>query len=377
MQHANKQHAPVDTSRAKGGMIFVRSNSCSSKHAMMLESAGRLSQSDHSKNVKMAGMSAVSARREQELAKESPSAASTKKRPPLHTAMSDSHLTTSSRESSHNEAKRQRRVPETPVPLKYLQATFAQTKSGQAYFARQQRQKDETSTHNKFFAKPGQETIDAYDTKVVDAVRAGNVPELRIMLQQDADTKEAATADQSCKTNRFNACNRFGESIIHMACRRGNEEVVRFLVEEAKVNLFVRDDFGRTPFHDTCWTSTPNYAVMDILLKRVCQLEESPDDTESLIFLLVTEDVRGHTPFHYSRRESWTGWVDFLQQRCSTIIRKLQQMDEHAAGTPQLTMNDSTLGPVPKAPATATLHKHQQDMASMSHPFVVAPPRPM
>jgi len=47
--------------------------------------------------------------------------------------------------------------------------------------------------------------------------------------------------------------NRFGESLIHMACRRSHRDVVSFLVNEAGVSLRVRDDYGRTPFHDACW----------------------------------------------------------------------------------------------------------------------------
>lgn len=79
--------------------------------------------------------------------------------------------------------------------------------------------------------------------------------------------------------------------------------VIRFLLLEGRVNVFVRDDFGRTPLHDACWTAEPNFAVMDVLL------EHAPPA------LLLAEDVRGHTPFHYARKEHWESWVSYLGER--------------------------------------------------------------
>ena len=46
-----------------------------------------------------------------------------------------------------------------------------------------------------------------------------------------------------------NPCNKFGESIIHMICRCGNEELLKIFLEYG-CNLQVCDDFGRTPLHD-------------------------------------------------------------------------------------------------------------------------------
>lgn len=47
--------------------------------------------------------------------------------------------------------------------------------------------------------------------------------------------------------------NRFGESIIHIVCRRGRDDILKFLVKDAGVTLRLRDDLGRTPFHDAAW----------------------------------------------------------------------------------------------------------------------------
>lgn len=110
----------------------------------------------------------------------------------------------------------------------------------------------------------------------------------------------------------MNASNRFGELLIAMARRRGDVDVVHFLIHEANVSLDILDDFGRTPLHDACWTShLPNIQVMDELL-RVC-----PPD------MLLAEDIRGHTPFHYARKEHWEQWEDFLRTQSLLLLNRL------------------------------------------------------
>jgi hypothetical protein len=47
--------------------------------------------------------------------------------------------------------------------------------------------------------------------------------------------------------------NKFGESIIHIICRRGRDDILDFLVSEVDVSLRLRDDLGRTPLHDAAW----------------------------------------------------------------------------------------------------------------------------
>jgi hypothetical protein len=84
-----------------------------------------------------------------------------------------------------------------------------------------------------------------------------------------------------------------------MACRRGYTDVVRFLIKEADVTLRVKDDFGRTPLHDTLWSPTPNFDLMALIM------EHDPD-------LLLIEDIRGHPPFAYARKSHWKEWNDFL-----------------------------------------------------------------
>ena len=139
----------------------------------------------------------------------------------------------------------------------------------------------------------------------------------------------------------MNACNTFGESLLHMACRRGDVSIVRLLVNEFKVRVEVRDDYGRTPLHDACWTTTPNFEVMDVLMGAV----------EAR--LLLAEDVRGHTPFDYARREHWDKWIRFLEERKAKLIAPEGCDDTAAVAAGTGASADATTATVATDSATA------------------------
>ena len=78
--------------------------------------------------------------------------------------------------------------------------------------------------------------------------------------------------------------------------------MVSFLVNEVGVSLRVRDDMGRTPWHDACWRTEPDLDLLDLLL------DQAPE-------MLMLSDKRGHTPLDYARREHWAVLVPFLLER--------------------------------------------------------------
>lgn len=153
----------------------------------------------------------------------------------------------------------------------------------------------ETSdTKSLTFLEPTQEMINAYTLNTVQIVRSEDIDSLR-ELHENGEILQC--------------CNQFGESLIHLACRRGRCDIVRFLVREAHVSLLVKDDFGRTPLHDACWTTSPQFELVDFIIDEVPEF-------------LCVEDVRGHTPFHYVRKEDWNQWMEFLDQRRSKFRPK-------------------------------------------------------
>lgn len=136
------------------------------------------------------------------------------------------------------------------------------------------------------------EQIEAYNADVVQAVRNQDIATLRMMRNDGRDLK---------------CGNRFGESIMHIACRKGFIDVVTFLMNEAGVSIRVRDDCGRTPMHDALWTAEPNFELLRIILV---------DNSD----LLLVSDNRGHTPFDYIRKEHRKDWIDFLSTNKSLVF---------------------------------------------------------
>eukprot|EP00548_Thalassiothrix_antarctica_P000149 CAMPEP_0194143902 /NCGR_PEP_ID=MMETSP0152-20130528/13001_1 /TAXON_ID=1049557 /ORGANISM="Thalassiothrix antarctica, Strain L6-D1" /LENGTH=176 /DNA_ID=CAMNT_0038843511 /DNA_START=317 /DNA_END=844 /DNA_ORIENTATION=- len=131
-----------------------------------------------------------------------------------------------------------------------------------------------------FFIASTPEQITAYTSAVITAVQNQDIATLREMQKKGVTLQ---------------CCNRFGESIIHMACRRGAMKVVRFLLEEARVSFLVRDDYGRTPLHDAFWAAEPQVEIAKMLV-TIC-----PD-------LLMISDKRGFIPISYVRKEHWGLW---------------------------------------------------------------------
>eukprot|EP00562_Extubocellulus_spinifer_P013534 CAMPEP_0178546162 /NCGR_PEP_ID=MMETSP0697-20121206/4013_1 /TAXON_ID=265572 /ORGANISM="Extubocellulus spinifer, Strain CCMP396" /LENGTH=300 /DNA_ID=CAMNT_0020178747 /DNA_START=87 /DNA_END=989 /DNA_ORIENTATION=+ len=142
-----------------------------------------------------------------------------------------------------------------------------------------------------YFLEYTEEHYESYGADAIAAIRAQDIDALR-KLHQSGRTLQST--------------NRFGESLLHMACRRGFTNVVRFLLTEAGVSLKVCDDMGRTAMHDACWTCEPNIELMDLLLSHCPEL-------------LVMTDKRGSAPFEYIRGEHSITWMKFLSLRKDLI----------------------------------------------------------
>ena len=144
-------------------------------------------------------------------------------------------------------------------------------------------------------ARFDQEWMDRYDCETVSAIRSNDISTLRSLLEEGKS---------------FDACNSNGETVLHLACRRGNLETVKFLIHEAQVQVDVQDGMGRTALHDACWRPTPDTeilkAVMNVLPPEV----------------LLIEDERGHLCFDYCRKDHRELWVGFLQGEAANILKR-------------------------------------------------------
>jgi len=165
--------------------------------------------------------------------------------------------------------------------------------------------KGATTTISSTLGKPSPFTVVAsnnhhqqlYQTEAPQAVRNGDVTTLRRLLSQGVPLQQP--------------WNMNGETLLHLACRRGNIETVKFLVEEAKIPVDVRDGLGRTVFFDAVWRARPDFDLIDALILL------SPPE------LLLTQDGRGHTAFDYAQRRDWPTWNAYLSSRREMIELKI------------------------------------------------------
>lgn len=146
--------------------------------------------------------------------------------------------------------------------------------------------------HESAFLQVTEERVAAHCKEMTDAARSVNLKQLRQFLKDGRNLE---------------CCNKFGESIVHIMCRRGSLEGLSFLVDKANVSLMVRDDFGRNPLHDAMWTDKPSFEMVKFILKN------SPG-------LLFAKDKRGSSPLQYIPRPRWMEWSNFLTENKELVL---------------------------------------------------------
>ena len=141
------------------------------------------------------------------------------------------------------------------------------------------------SLENAYSCKPSELQIASHGLKVVQGVRRSDTAFLNKLLEAGLSP---------------NPCNKFGESVIHMICRHGDHKLLKLFMDHGS-SVQVCDDFGRTPLHDACWTSKPNFDIIELILSRDRRL-------------MNIVDCRGSSPLSYVKREHWGGWIQFFER---------------------------------------------------------------
>ena len=97
------------------------------------------------------------------------------------------------------------------------------------------------------------------------------------------------------------ARNQFGENVLHLACRMGiSRDVLEFLVDgPAKVPLNIRDKFGRTPLHNSCMSTVPNFQNIEYVIFKAPRM-------------LLFEDDNSKIPFELIPQQCYEQWTRFL-----------------------------------------------------------------
>ena len=135
-----------------------------------------------------------------------------------------------------------------------------------------------------------------------------------------------------------NPCNSYGESLVHLVCRRGQVRFLRAMVN-AGCCLQVTDDYGRTPLHDACWASKPCFDVVQMILKVDARM-------------LFLQDCRGATPLSYVPKKDWHAWLQFLESVKDDFWPQRDVSKQGEQGLPDLVQSPPHSRPVPD-PANA------------------------
>ena len=164
-------------------------------------------------------------------------------------------------------------------------------------------QKAKSPKLQPFWTKTTDEQVAAYTVQIVSACRTNSLESLRALQQSG---------------HRLDCFNRFGESLLTMACRRGFEDIVKYLLEDESVSneVLLRscDDSGRTVLHDACWNPTPQLNICQWIMER-----------EPALWLVA--DNRGCSPFQYARPEHWDVWRQFLMDNRQHLQRLQNDCD--------------------------------------------------
>jgi Ankyrin repeats (3 copies) len=108
-----------------------------------------------------------------------------------------------------------------------------------------------SSTNSAYYNRPTPLQQASYDLYLVNVAKNGDTKKLKEII--DAGLSP-------------NPANSFGDSLLHMICRRGWDKVLSFLVDELRVDVRVSDDHGRTPLHESCVSTRYDYVCVLLYL---------------------------------------------------------------------------------------------------------------
>ena len=156
-----------------------------------------------------------------------------------------------------------------------------------------------------YYHRPTELQLASYGPKVLELVKTNNI----------SGMYEALTVAGLSP----NPCNAYGESLVHMACRRGYTELLNLMVH-AGAALQICDDYGRTPLHDACWTGAAQPAL-DIVHQLTV-------DCDRCMWFL--KDSRGALPLSCVDKDHVKQWKDWLDAHMDSMFPPMHCADNHA-----------------------------------------------
>jgi hypothetical protein len=138
----------------------------------------------------------------------------------------------------------------------------------------------------------------SYDLYLIGIVRSC----IRNRSNDDVYTEESLKLQEILQSGISpNPCNSYGESLVHLICRLGDQQLLEIMIGNG-CSIQLSDDYGRTPLHDAFWSAEPALEVVTTLL------------FEDLHLIQMT-DCRGSLPLDYVRSDHWGIWKNFIHSK--------------------------------------------------------------
>jgi ankyrin repeat protein len=129
-----------------------------------------------------------------------------------------------------------------------------------------------------------------------------------------------------------NACNKFGESLLHRVCKFGQDKLLQVFLE-CGADIQISDGTGRTPMHEVCRRPRPSFRTFELLLQQDARL-------------IHMQDSAGATPLSFIRADQYDAWIAFLASILDTYW-KPRDASTGVQGPPPLALEKSNSRPVP------------------------------
>jgi hypothetical protein len=129
-----------------------------------------------------------------------------------------------------------------------------------------------------------------------------------------------------------NACNTFGESLLHSVCKFGQDKLLQVFLE-CGADIQISDYAGRTPMHEVCRQSCPSFKTFELLLQQDSRL-------------IHMQDAAGAAPLSFVRADQYGAWIAFLESILDTYW-KPRDASAGVQGPPPLALEKSNSRPVP------------------------------
>jgi hypothetical protein len=134
-----------------------------------------------------------------------------------------------------------------------------------------------------------------------------------------------------------NACNKFGESLLHRVCNFGQDKLLKIFLD-CGADIQISDGPGRTPMHEVCRRPRPSFNTFELLLQQDARL-------------LHMKDAAGAAPLSFIRVEQYGAWNEFLESILDTYWKPRDASTAAGCGGPQgpppLALEKANSRPVP------------------------------